>query len=231
LGLDVFGMRWIMPFLVGTCCGLVGVLSPWLNADEDKTVDPPLPISANAPDALTLAAEALDRGDQAEATKQMHEFVRTNPSALMPRAHLAELFFRQGRAEEARRHYEQFISDAQLTTGPTHRHLVHCHTRLMQLAEDRDDEFHEALHRGIGLTLIPEPDEPTLAKALASLLEANRERPTSARVQVYLARVYLALNQTHLAKQSRERARTFLPDPSLTLHEHRELFRDPGATR
>ncbi|MGL6075710.1 MAG: tetratricopeptide repeat protein [Fimbriiglobus sp.] len=216
-------MRWIVPIIVGSLCGLLGVLSPWV-VGEDRSPAEPMPLAvANAPDAITLAAEALDRGDTKDATKHLRDYVQQHPTALMPRAHYAELLFRQGQAGDARRQYERFISEAQSTTGPTHKHMVHCHTRLMQMAEDQDDVFHEYLNRGIGLSLVTGADEPTLAKSLEALLVAEREKPDSARVHFYLSVVYGKLRQPTSAQLAHRRALAALPDPSLTPHERAQL--------
>jgi hypothetical protein len=179
--------------------------------------------------ALTLAAEALERGDEPAAAARMREYVTLNPTAVMPRAHLAELLFRQHRTAEARREYERFVADAQPQTGSARRHLVHAHTRLMALAQDARDGYAEALHRGVGLYWVAERDppdaatEPTLTKALVALNEARERRPCSARANAYVARVCAALGQPAAARAAARRGRDCLPDATLTATERRWL--------
>ena len=212
-------MRYGVGLILGGACGLTGCFAPFTRP-EDRAA--PAPMAVPDDGALMRAAEALDRGDEQAAAVQMREYVTANPGAVMPRAHLAELLFRQGQAAEARRHYERFVADAQPATGVPRRHLTHSHTRLMALAEGTGDAYAEALHRGVGLLLLAERgdaealNEPTLAKAVASLQAAHDERPDAARPCVYLARALRALGQPAAARAAAEKARDRLPDPSLT---------------
>lgn len=211
-------MRYGTGLLAGVACVVTGCFAPFTRP-EDRTS---APITAADDDALMRAAEALERGDDAAAAARMGEYVAANPGATMPRAHLAELLYRQGRGPEARRHYERFVAAAQPATGAPRRHLVHCHTRLVAIASAAGDDYAESLNRGIALLLIAERDppdattEPTLAKALDALNEAVEERPDSARAHAYLARILRALGQTVAATRAAERARDCLPDASLT---------------
>src|SRR5437763_9229121 len=125
---------------------LVGCVAP-----AAPLPDQPVAAKADAGDALTRAAECLDRGDDAGAVPHLRTYVAAHPDAVMVRAHLAELLFRAGRHAEARGEFERSVADAQLSTGPAKGHLVHCHTRLMAIAEATDDAFHEQLHRAVGL--------------------------------------------------------------------------------
>ena len=216
-------MRYGVGLILSGACGLTGCFAPFTRPEDRASATAVTVLRAVHDDAaLMQAAEALDRGDDATATDRMREYVAANPSAVMPRAHLAELLYRQGRAAEARRHYERFVADAQPATGAPRRHLAHCHTRLMSLAEGRGDAYAEALHRGIGLLVLAERDapddstEPTLAKALDALQAARDERPDSARVHVYLGRTLRALGQAAAARPSFARARDCLPDATLT---------------
>src|SRR5262245_34716943 len=110
------------------CLVAVGCLAPPPSADRfiSKTDEP-------APDALALAAACLDRGDDAAAVGHLAEHVKLHPDEVMTRAMLAELLFRLGRYPAARAEFDRVVADAQPTTGPPHDHLVHCHTRLMQM--------------------------------------------------------------------------------------------------
>lgn len=216
-------MRYGVGLLLSGACGLTGCFAPFTRP-EDRVPATAVTVYRAVPDDAPLmqAAEALDRGDEKTAADRMSEYVAANPSAVMPRAHLAELLYRQGRVAEARRHYERYVADAQPATGAPRRHLAHCHTRLMSLAEVAGDAHAEALHRGIGLLVLAERDapdettEPTLAKALDALQAARDERPDSARAHIYLARTLRALGQASAARQSLGRARDCLPDATLT---------------
>lgn len=161
-------------------------------------------------DHLAVAAEFLDRGDRARACSHLAAHLRTNPDELMTRAYLAELLFQTDRPNEARTEFTRFIASAQRSTGTPKSHLVHCHTRLMQLAESGSDSFHEHLHRGIGLYRLVEDDQKnslpkatrleTLTNAATELRAALEDRPNTARVSLYLAHVYLLLEQPSAAR-------------------------------
>lgn len=163
---------------------------------------PNQPPDIDGPDALARAAACLDRGDDAAAVGHLTKHVQLHPDEVMTRAMLAELLFRLDRFPAARAEYERVVADAQLATGKPNGHLVHCHTRLMQMAEARGDEFEEHLHRGIGLVLLvrtwdADPArrdegavEATLGKAIKALRVAKGERPDEPRANLYLADAY-----------------------------------------
>ena len=220
-------MRYGVGLLLSGACGLTGCFAPFTRP-EDRASASAVAAAVSVPDdeALMQAAEALERGDEATAAARMGEYVAANPTATMPRAHLAELLDRQGRGAEARRHYERVVAEAQPATGAPRRHLVRCHTRLAALAEAAGDDYGAALNRGVGLLLIAErdaADEATLAKALDALQGAADERPDSARAHAYLARTLRALGQPAAAARATQRARDNLPDATLTPTERRWL--------
>src|SRR5438067_711414 len=81
-----------------------------------------------------------------------------------------------------------FVPEAQDDDALAHQHLVHCHSRLMEIAEGAEDDYGEHLHRGIGLYLLAcqsedlEADgrlsvEGTLFKAVAELTLARLPHP------------------------------------------------------
>jgi predicted Zn-dependent protease len=212
-------MRYILPLIIGCACGLLGLWPIMATPAEIADVD-----------ALTLAAEALDRGDQKDAVRHMQTYVSLHPTAVMPRAHLADMLVRQGQPAEAKKHYEQFLVDTETSTGAPAKHRVHCHTRLMRIAEDADDVYGEHLNRGIGLLLAADHDEETLSQALKALNIARGERPKTARVYVYLAEVYRRLGQAGVARQAIITAKANLPDPTLTPHERQKLLEDSAHT-
>src|SRR5262245_42570198 len=179
---------------------------------------------ADADEALQLAAGCIERGDEAGAVPHMLRHVEANPDQIMIRAYLAELLLRLDRLPEAQRHFERFVAEAQQTDGPARKQLIHCHTRLMEIAQDREDAYGERLHRGIGLLLLArqeqalgEAKEPAalrqqlLCKAAAELNEAHKARPDEARPSWYLFEVWSALNQSRPAEQALRQARDAAP--------------------
>ncbi|MBA4188509.1 MAG: hypothetical protein C0467_10935 [Planctomycetaceae bacterium] len=187
-----------------------------------------------APDPLSLAAECLVRGDHANAAVHLESHVREHPDQLMFRAQLADLLVRVGREETAKVHYERFAIDARRSTGVPRKHLVHVHTRLMELAQRDGDRNTEVFHRGVGLLLLTEeqdglPDrdegfcEEMLCKAMKALTEAKELNPGDARVRLRLAEVYDRMGNRRAADAERAVARTaVLPSgsgPILTLRE------------
>jgi tetratricopeptide (TPR) repeat protein len=192
----------------------------------------------SAPDALARAAACLDRGDDAAAAGHLAEHVKTHPDEVMTRAMLAELLFRLGRHPAARSEFDRVVADAQPTTGPAHDHLVHCHTRLMQIAEAADDPFEEHLHRGIAFLLLVERwdadparhdgamAEATLGKAVRALREAKTERPDDPRVNLYLADAYRQLGQPSASRAARTAAREKAPFDLTPVERTRLIDRD-----
>jgi predicted Zn-dependent protease len=203
------------------------------------TATPPdvVPASATQPptpnpseDHLALAAACTERGDQPAAASHLEQYVKANPDQLMFRAHLAELLFKIDQPERAKFHFEKFISDAQTATGPVNKHLVHCHTRLMEIGGRADDRHAEMLHRGIGLLILvkqtegeDEFREEMLCKAIKALLEAAEAKPTDARVQLYLSEAHALTGNRRAADTARDKARSLATPGTLTLAESRRL--------
>lgn len=221
---------------------VAGCLAPF-SWPEDRHVAEvgkvePIPVTEPVfeKDHLSLAAEKLDRGDDAAALPHLKAHVKAHPDAVMIRAYLAELHLKLGNSTASRTEFERVVADAQGSPpGPARRHLVHCHTRLMEIAQALDDPFAEQLHRGIGLLLLvqqwdSEPDrgdevstEQTLSKAAAALRKAKDERPDDARVNLYLGDVYERLGSHSAAMTARRSAKAALPDASLTGWEKERL--------
>lgn len=182
--------------------------------------------SEPAVDHLASAAACVQRGDEPAAVPHLEAHLAARPDAVMIRAYLAELLLRTGRAADSRAEFERFTRQACGMTGEAGRHLVHAHTRLMEIAEVANDPFAEHLHRGIALVLMvrqwdgePSVDhgeltEATLAKAARELRQAERRKPTDPRPHVYLAEVYDRLGQPNAARTAAGRVR--LPDAGLT---------------
>ena len=183
------------------------------------------------PDHLAIAASCLDRGDESAALPHLTAHVQARPDAVMIRAYLAELLLKMDKVDESRLHFERYVRDADGTTGQSQKHLVHCHTRLMEIAQQKDDSFGESLHRGIGLVLMVrqwdasvEPvdrkmTEKTLSNAAAALRAAVQRRPTDPRGFAYLSEVYSHLGQQSAARAAARRGAALLPDAKLTENE------------
>ncbi|MFO0795998.1 MAG: hypothetical protein U0804_00900 [Gemmataceae bacterium] len=208
---------------------LVGVLA---SAGCQTLLGPPPPELA-APtddDSLTLAAECLQRGEQAAAATHLEAHVSRHPDQPMFRAHLAELLWKLDRPAEARGHFERFVAAAQDGSGSVRGHLVHCHTRLMQIARDDGDCAAEAFHRGAGLVRLAEqpgadevePPEEVLCQAVKALAEARDLRPGDARPLAYLALAHERAGNPGAAAAARAAARAASP-AGLTAAERRQL--------
>ena len=231
---------------------LAGCLSPFSWPEDRRSAEQaavgtsgPMPIEpipttvpdpARSEDHLTMAAEKLDRGDEAGALGHLRAHVAAHPDAVMIRAYLAELHLKLGNREESRGEFERVVGTAQhAKSGPARRHLVHCHTRLMEIAQTEDDAFAEQLHRGIGLWLLvrewdADPErrdetaaEQTLAKAASALRKAKEEKSGEARANLYLSLVLDRLGQPGAANSARRAARVALPDATLTPWEREQL--------
>lgn len=177
-------------------------------------------------DHLSLAAACVQRGDEQAAVPHLQAHLTDRPDAVMIRAYLAELLLRTGKPTDARREFEMFTRQASGMSGEAAKHLVHAHTRLMEIASETDDPFAEDLHRGIALLLmvrqwatespadVGELYESTLAKAARELRRAEVRRPTDPRPNVYLAEVYERLGQPVAARTAARRVTG--PDGGLT---------------
>ncbi len=182
-------------------------------------------------DSLTLAARCLDRGDAPAAVAHLRAHVGRHPEQLMIRSYLAELLLRSGQPADAAGEFERFVAAAQDATGPPRAHLVHSHTRLMEIARDTGDEYGEALHRGVGLLRLADQSaddglrQELLFKAAKDLRRASELRPGDAKANGYLAEVYDRTGTRRAADVARRAARGSLPG-SLTAAEHRRIELD-----
>jgi len=182
---------------------------------------------------LSLAAAYLEQGDQPAACVHLRKYVRSNPHHLAARIHLADLQLRLQRWTDARLEFERCIASAQDLGEPADGPLLHCHARLMEIAEEAEDSYHEHLHRGIGLCLLacqraalPDPDgemsaESLLCKAAGELTLAQEDRPHEARPSWYLYRVWDLLDQRQTALRCLRQAADTAPFSQLTAAEKR----------
>jgi tetratricopeptide (TPR) repeat protein len=185
---------------------------------------------------LSLAAAFLAQGQDEQAAPHLAEYLEAQPDHLVIRAHYAELLLRLERRGDARAQFERFIAEAQDHETLARQHLVHCHSRLMEIAEGEEDEYAEHLHRGIGLYLLghqrarlDDPDgapaaEGLLCKAAGELTVAQLRRPNEARPWWYLYAVWSELAQQQPAARALRAAEAAAPLSSLTPAEQRDLY-------
>jgi tetratricopeptide (TPR) repeat protein len=185
---------------------------------------------------LSLAAACLEKGNQAGAAPHLAEYVAAFPDHFVVRAHYAELLMRLNRHREAREQFEHFVADVQDVPALASRHLIHCHSRLMEIAEAEGNEYNEHLNRGIGLFLLAcervcltdldEKElgaESLLCRAAGELTLARMERPDEARPCWYLYSVWSRLAQRQPAVRYLRRADAAAPFSYLTPAEKRNL--------
>jgi tetratricopeptide (TPR) repeat protein len=184
---------------------------------------------------LSLAAACLETGNDAEACVHLGQYVALHPEQLVIRTHYIELLLRLQRRPEACAEWERFIAHAQERGDEALGQLIHCHTRLMALAEADDDDYGAHLHRGIGLYLLAreraalaQPDgdlssEGLLCKAAGELTMARAERPGEARPCWYLHAVWSRLGQQQPARRCLREAAAAAPFTYLTPAEQRSL--------
>jgi len=205
--------------------GCIGCLVP---TERDREAKPesvvvrsqipevPAPIPENH---LALAAQCLERNDDPGALPHLRAHVAENPDAVMVRAYLAELQLRLGLLAESRGQYQRFLHDASAKTGEIRNHLVHAHTRIMEIASSQSDHHAEYLHRGIGLILLVQQwereatpageseVESTLVKASEALRSAVEEVPSDPRAWLYLGIAYGRLGQASSAGLAMQHAK------------------------
>jgi tetratricopeptide (TPR) repeat protein len=184
---------------------------------------------------LSLAAAYLEKGDDEAACPHLAHYVKAHPEHLIVRNHFAELLLRLRRFGDARVEFERFVVDAQDQDGPAAQQLVHCHSRLMEIAEADADYYNEHLNRGIGLFLLarerahlPDPEgllpiEGLLCKAAGELTLAQLRRPDEARPCWYLYEVWSRMPLRDPAVRNLQAAAAAAPFSYLTPAEQRSL--------
>jgi hypothetical protein len=179
---------------------------------------------------LSEAASCLEKGDEEHACPHLARYLAAHPEHLVVRGHYAEVLMRLQRWQEARSEYERCAADAQALGEGGLRQQVHCHSRLMEIAEAQEEEYDEHLHRGIGLYLLARvqaagPDEDgqdpqsLLCKAAAELSLAHLERTDQAQPCWYLYQVWTRLGQRGPALRCLRQAEQAAPFSYLTPHE------------
>jgi hypothetical protein len=229
----------LLGLFLGLCVGCHALMPSHLTEPPESAAEvsnAPATPPVDTDDSVQQAASCVERGDEAGAVPHMLHHVQAHPDQIMIRAYLAELLLRLKRLPEAQRHFERFIADAQQVTGPANQHLIHCHTRLMEIAQDREDAYSEHLHRGIGLLLLArqkgvlaQADDPALpqkllCRAAKELNEAQTLQPGEARPCIYLFEVWTALDQPLPASKALRQARAETAfSTHLTPAEHQML--------
>ncbi len=185
---------------------------------------------------LSLAAAYLALGQDELAAEQLERYLRTQPDHCVVRGQYAELLLRLDRTEAARAQFERFDADLQDHDALARQHLVHCHSRLLDIAQAEEDEYAMHLHRGIGLYWLArrrgelsdadaEPSsEGLLCQAASELTLARRRRPDEARPCWYLHEVWACLGQDQPARRWLRAAESAAPFSYLTPAEHRSLY-------
>jgi predicted Zn-dependent protease len=184
---------------------------------------------------LREAAKHLDDGDEAAAVPCLAGYVEANPAHAVIRTHLAELLIKQKRDGEARVQLERYVADAQEQGEPATRHLVHAHTRLVEIAERDGDAYAEHLNRGVGLfrlveQMLADPEtardesaQAMLFKAIEELKLAAKEKADEARPHWYLSEAWSHLGQSQPASASLRRAKKLAILGGLTPAESQAL--------
>jgi tetratricopeptide (TPR) repeat protein len=184
---------------------------------------------------LSLAAVCVEKGEDTAAADYMADYLRHQPDHYVVRMHYADLLLRLGRSREARQQFEHFIADGQSRPGVQDDHLIHCHSKLMEIAAGQDDEYAEHLHRGIGLYLLAKERETLadagdelsaegmLCKAAGELALAIHGRPGEARPCWYLSVVWTQLAQRRPAVRWLHAAEAAAPFSYLTPAERAAL--------
>jgi tetratricopeptide (TPR) repeat protein len=184
---------------------------------------------------LSLAAAYLDTGEEERACSHLARYVAAEPGHLIVRGHYAELLLRVGRRQDAREQFEDFVAGVQEREELAAQHLVHCHSRLMEIAEAEEDDYGEHLHRGIGLyhlacqrARLPDPEgelstEGLLCKAAAELQLARGHRRGEAQPCWYLHEVWARLGRQQPAARWLREAEANAPFSYLTPVERNRL--------
>ena len=200
------------------------------------TAPPGSPAPATTLTEIQLAAQCLEKGDEAGALPHLNAYVEAHPGHAAIRVHLAEVLMKLDRKAEAKKQFEQYVCDAQQQGGEAGKHFIHVHTRLVELARGDGDEYGEHLHRGIGLYLLareraglPDPEEgelsveSVLCKAAGELTMARLARRDEARPSWYLYAVWSRLDQRQPALRHLREADATAPFSYLTPSEKRDL--------
>src|SRR3989442_45943 len=90
---------------------------------------------------LSLASVALADGDDVGTCDHLSQFIAVAPAHRNARLLLAELLFQRGQHAAAREHFEQLIATCQANESAETRQLLHCHSRLLAIAQAEGDDY------------------------------------------------------------------------------------------
>jgi tetratricopeptide (TPR) repeat protein len=184
---------------------------------------------------LSMAAALIAKGDDESAQTHLAEYVDANPEELSHRLQHADLLLRLKRMREASAEFERVAADAQNCCESIDHLLIHCQTRLMEIAEIENDEYGLHLHRGMGIYFIARRraclgedqgkmcPESILCQAAGELALARLERPQEARPCWYLYEVWTLLDQPRPASHNLRDADANAPFSYLTSVEKNGL--------
>lgn len=160
---------------------------------------------------LSLAAAHLQQGDSIRALPWLDRYLIMEPSHHQVRMQYAEMLRRHGDFSAASRHYERIVETVDPALADVNL-LFAAQQKLLDIAVEVGDRYHEHLYRGMGIYRLAEArlDLPTAAgeevsaegllfRALAELKRASALQPGSARPLWYLHLVWKRLNQNHPA--------------------------------
>jgi tetratricopeptide (TPR) repeat protein len=183
---------------------------------------------------LLKATAALEARNTGAAAAHLRRYVEIYPDAVLIRMQLGELYFEQQRWGEAASEFQLALGEVVEPGLPIHCRL-HAHSRLMELASERNDSYQEELHRGIGLVLLAEHrqtqkqnDEMVSAaqlfgKARNALVKASEARTQDARPALYLVSVWQGMQQHANALAALEKAQLLSHLTSLSAYERLQL--------
>jgi Tfp pilus assembly protein PilF len=224
---------WCLACLCLGCSGLS--LQPAPDNDDLRHASHQSKPEESPKDCMRQAAACMEAGDDAGALPHLQAYLAAHPDHVIIRAHLAELLLRLHQQSEARREFERYLSEAPSQGEMACRHVIHAHTRLVEIAREENNAYQEHLHRGIGLFLLarqvagaeakdedPDP-EPMLFKAIAQLNKAAKDEPAEARPHWYLYLAWSQLGQMHPARTSLLQARQLANQSDLPAEEFAAL--------
>lgn len=230
--------------MMSRLCVAVAVLGPGCQVFLPETGQGALPLAASgsdlpaskpAPDSdLARAADCLERGDEPAACRFLAKHIAEHPHHVSLRAQYAELLMQLKRLPEARDEFERFAAVAQERGERMAPLLVHAHSRLLELAEGREDDYQIHLQRGLGLYWLARramsesqnlelPAEGLYFKAAAEFLRAHQVEPAEARPCWYLHLIWRDLARQQFAQHWLRATRDLADESYLTPGEQRRL--------
>jgi tetratricopeptide (TPR) repeat protein len=184
---------------------------------------------------LPQASAALERGDHAQACEFLRLYAERHPESKQARVFYAEVLTKLGQAAEASVQFEMAIARLQEDKSIDLALIVHCHGRLLDLADADADDFHVHLHRGLGLYWLaqqkPKGDDPddaglyesVLCRAAMELTYAHSLATDEARPTWYLHLIWRQLGQSAPAQRWLRDANGASPFSYLTPRERGDL--------